>query len=405
MPRILVLGGGFAGLWSAAAAMRCLSDAGRASVEVALVNRDPWHAIRVRNYEPDLNGIRVPLDDVLGRIGVQRIQAEVTAIDPAGGRVICEAGGASFTESYDRLVIALGSQLVRPNLPGLAERSFDVDTFDGAARLHAHMDGLRRMPMHAGNATAVVAGAGFTGIEVAAELPGRLRSAFAGIPGAPPPRVVLVDRGGQPGGVLSPEARAVMLSALSELGVELIEGVAVAAVDASGVTLSDGRRIDAATVVWCGGMRATVPVASLDAPHDALGRLHVDATLRVPALSGVFAAGDSACLRVDDAHDSVMSCQHARPMGRYAGHNAAADLLGQPLLPLRIEQYVTIMDLGPWGAMYTEGWERKLVAAGEAAKRTKETINRIRIYPPPGGDRQAILDAAAPLVQAAPSRS
>jgi NADH:ubiquinone reductase (H+-translocating) len=99
-----------------------------------------------------------------------------------------------------------------------------------------------------------------------------------------------------------------------------------------------------------------------------------------------------------------MSCQHARPMGRFAGHNAAADLLGQALLDLRIERYVTVMDLGPWGAMYTEGWDRHVVTTGAAAKQTKETINRLRIYPPRSGGRREILDAAAPTVQPPPAR-
>jgi NADH dehydrogenase len=74
------------------------------------------------------------------------------------------------------------------------------------------------------------------------------------------------------------------------------------------------------------------------------------------------------------------------------------------MLPLRIDWYTTILDLGPWGAVYTEGWDRKVVASGMTAKRTKEIINRERIYPPRSGDRQAILDAAEPVVQAPPLR-
>ena len=86
-------------------------------------------------------------------------------------------------------------------------------------------------------------------------------------------------------------------------------------------------------------------------------------------------------------------------MGRFAGHNAVCDLLGLPLLPLRIDWYTTILDLGPWGALYTEGWDRHVVATGEAAKRTKRLINGQRIYPPLNGDTAAILAAAAPVVQ------
>ena len=134
-----------------------------------------------------------------------------------------------------------------------------------------------------------------------------------------------------------------------------------------------------------------------------LGRLPVDPTLKVVGLTDVFAAGDVAALRIDGPHLSVMSCQHGRPMGRFAGHNVVCDLLGGPMLDLQIDWYTTILDLGPWGAVYTEGWDRVVVAQGEVAKRTKEIINRQRIYPPAGRDRDAILAAAAPVIQPPPS--
>ena len=91
--------------------------------------------------------------------------------------------------------------------------------------------------------------------------------------------------------------------------------------------------------------------------------------------------------KVDGQHASVMSCQHGRPMGRFAGHNVVCDLLGEEPLALDIDDYVTCVDLGPWGA---------------AAKKIKRTINCQRIYPPRSGDRREILDAAAPVIQAPP---
>ena len=99
-----------------------------------------------------------------------------------------------------------------------------------------------------------------------------------------------------------------------------------------------------------------------------------------------------------------MSCQHSRPMGRYAGHNVVCALLGLPQIPLHIDYYVTCLDLGTWGAIYTEGWDRRVVREGSAAKETKNTINCVRIYPPASGDRSEILAAAAPVLQAPPGR-
>ena len=132
--QILVLGGGFAGLWSAIGAARKLDEYGKGpdAVLVTLVNRDRFHSIRVRNYEADLTRARVPLDDVLGPIGVLRIEGELTDIDLLEQSVIVTTASGVQALAYDRLVFALGSQLLRPNIPGLAEYAFDVDTYDGA---------------------------------------------------------------------------------------------------------------------------------------------------------------------------------------------------------------------------------------------------------------------------------
>jgi len=166
--------------------------------------------------------------------------------------------------------------------------------------------------------------------------------------------------------------------------------------------LNSAEAIDAATVILCGGMRASPLTETFLGSRDRFGRLTVDEFMRVVGAPEVFAAGDVACAKIDGEHASVMSCQHGRPMGRYAGHNAAADLLGKPLLPLHIGWYTTILDLGPWGAVCTNGWDRHVIASGPAAKVTKQTINCQRIYPPRTKKREDILAAAAPVVQAPP---
>lgn len=388
--RILVLGGGFAGLWSALSAARARQEFG-AECEIVLVNDTPFHSIRVRNYEADLSDTRVSLDEVLGPVGVRRIEAEVTAIDVARRRVAC----GNETVSYDRLVFALGSRLARPSIPGLAQHGFDVDTHAGAMRLNAHIAALGNRPV----STVLVVGGGLTGIEAAAEMPGKLRSAGVGSP-----RVILADHASRIGSDMGEGAVPVIEQALEALGVERRGGVSVVAVDADGVTLDGGERIAADAVVWCAGMRANALTAAFPVERDHAGRLPVEPTLKVKGLAAEFAAGDVAWFLIDGTHPCVMSCQHGRPMGRFAGHNAVCDLLGKPMLPLAIGWYTTILDLGPWGALYTEGWDRKVVSTGMAAKQTKEIINRRRIYPPRSGDRQALLDAAAPTVQTPPVR-
>ncbi|HSV80853.1 MAG TPA: FAD-dependent oxidoreductase [Ramlibacter sp.] len=397
---IVVVGGGFAGLWSALAAARLRHELGvdQGALRIVLVEQNAYHNIRVRNYEPQLEECIVRLDDVLGPVGVERVQAEVEGIDPSSHRIRLRRGGALEVLQYDRLVFALGSRLLRPPIAGLAQHAFDVDTYVAATRLREHLS--KRMPNGALQAErgVLVVGAGLTGIEVASELASNFREQGLSAP------VTICDTSSRIGMALGLQAEAVISTALQELGVHTRTGVAIASIDQEGVVLADGQRVAAGTVVWCAGMRAHPLAATLGVELDGLGRLPVDEFMRVKGLPDVFAAGDAALARVDDEHGSVMSCQHGRPMGRYAGHNVAADLLGAPMLPLTIAWYVTVVDLGAWGAIYTEGWDRQVVAIRNAAKRTKQMINRVRIYPPLTGRAEDIFAAAAPVVQAAPQK-
>jgi NADH:ubiquinone reductase (H+-translocating) len=408
MQRIAVLGAGFAGLWSAAGAARRLHELGIGpdDIQVVVVNRTAWHSIRVRNYEPDLSETRIPLEEVLTPIGVTHIEGEVTEIQVSERRVAFSTRSGPASLPYDRLVFALGSHLVRPPIPGLAEYAFDVDTYEAAARLNRHIMTLPFRQASSGQYSVLIVGAGLTGIEVATEMFGKLRAAIAKAPvseHARPPQVILADREPWIGSDMGESARPVIAEALAALNIETRVGLSVACVDEDGATLTTGERIAAATVVWCAGMRAHPLTARFPVERDRLGRLPVDRYLKIKGMAAEFAAGDAAWLPIDGVHSSVMSCQHGRPMGRFAGHNVVSDLLGQAMLPLSIDWYVTCLDLGPWGAIYTEGWDRRVVSKGAAAKRIKETINRERIYPPRSGKRQEILEASTPVVQRPPS--
>lgn len=132
--------------------------------------------------------------------------------------------------------------------------------------------------------------------------------------------------------------------------------------------------------------------------RDTFGRLKVDGHLKVLGQEHVYATGDTAWAAVDDlGNHALMTCQHAIPMGRHAGNNAAADLLGlQPVL-YRQPKYVTCLDLGDWGAAFSEGWERELQLHGQEGKALKRQINSVWIYPP-AADRALALAAADPMI-------
>src|SRR3954468_20279859 len=399
MARIVVLGAGFAGLWAAIGAARKRDEIGAGrDIDICVIDRNPYHNIRVRNYEVDLSEVAIPLAQLLDPIGVSHGLGEVESVDPVRRQSTLVRSGGKETLAYDRLVLALGSEVMRPDIPGLADHAFDVDTYAAALHLEDHLTSLGRSVPAPGRSTIVVVGAGFTGIEVAAEMPDRL--ARAGITGSR--RIILVDPNPVVGATIGAHARPVIETALASLDVETRLGVRVVSVEAAGLRLSSGEFIPTRTVIWCAGMRASRLAESFAGARDRLGRLLVDPMMRVADVGGVFAAGDVASSVVDGLHPTLMSCQFARPMGRFAGHNVVADLAGLLMLPLRIDWYVTVLDLGVWGALYTEGWDREVRASGAAAKATKQTINRKRIYPPLTERKDELFAAAAPTVQAPP---
>ncbi|HEY9409989.1 MAG TPA: FAD-dependent oxidoreductase [Jiangellaceae bacterium] len=402
MSEIVVVGGGFAAVWSAAAAVRTRIEAGRSADEIAvtLVAPSADMVIRPRLYEENPASMTVPLDDVLGPIGVRRVQGTVSDIDPAGGLLSVTGMDAPSELAYDRLVLATGSRLVpRPPVPG-AEHFHDVDTVLAADALERHLD-QRAGSTSPGRFTAVVVGSGFVGLEVATELVERLGRRAEAAGAREEVRVLLVERADAVAPELGEGPRAAVLDALEVTGVELLLGTTVAALDERGVTLADGSRLDAETVVWSGGMRAQGPVDGFGADRDTLGRLVVTPQMFVAGLPDVLAAGDVASVTVAAGLLAPQSCQYAHQHGKHAGHNAVADLLGIPLLDFRGDPYVTCLDLGAAGAVYTEGYEREVRAVGEAAKDVKRMVNTELIYPPVK-DAELILTAADHLSESRP---
>jgi NADH dehydrogenase len=363
MADVVIIGGGFAGVWSAAGAALARGDA---DLRITLVAPDEHLVLRPRLYEPEPDRAKVELNRILEPIGVEHRRARVSTIDT--DRRVVVADGEEI--GYDRLVLATGSRLVAPRgLPG-AERLFDIDTLDGARRLTDH---LRDRQDH----SAVVVGAGFVGLEAATALAAR-------------GRVLLVDRSAVVGAQLGPGPRPEIDAALDQLGIERRLGTTVAEVGDGYAVLADGTRVEADAVVWCVGMRASELTRQISDELDHLGRVPVDRWLR--ALPEVFVAGDAAAAAFDAEHMVMQACQHATPLGKVAGYNAAADLVGKPPRDFTPGPYVTCLDLGGAGAIFTRGWDRRVMASGADGAAVKKRINE-HIHPPVD-DAGKILAAA-----------
>ncbi|KAJ7496989.1 FAD-dependent pyridine nucleotide-disulfide oxidoreductase [Mycena latifolia] len=391
--KLVIVGAGFAGMWAALSAARKLELAGKPDgfVEIILIAPEPTLYIRPRLYENDASQASAPLADLLTAVSVRYVQGTVQKIVVENQLLeYVSANGTASTLAFDRLVLASGSKLFRPEaVAGLAEYSFDADQMESAVKLDAHLKSLATLPDSPARNTIVICGGGFTGAEIASEMPRRMR----GILGEGVDVKVIVLERGNSINFMGPKSNPVVVEALASLGVQVLTSQNVASIDAAGVTTESGTRIASNTVIWTAGMRASPLTAQIPAERDELGRLFVTQNLKV--IDRVYATGDTAHVATDDqGHLALMSCQHAMVLGKCAGQNAMSDLLGLPQVLYSQQMYVTCLALGPWGALFTVGWDREVSLVKEEGYKMKTQINTQLIYPP--SNRAAAFAAADP---------
>ncbi|PAA08755.1 NAD(P)/FAD-dependent oxidoreductase [Pseudomonas fragi] len=394
--QILIIGAGFGGMWTALSATRLFDIHGHNEVEVTVLAPQAELRIRPRFYEPDAHQLFAPIGELLDAVGVTFIKGAAETIDVQQKQVVyTDAAGARQIRPYDKLVLASGSGLALPDTQGVAQYAFDVDQIEQAIRLENHLKSLADLPASRGRNTVVVAGGGFTGIETATEMPARLRAILGEHADM---EVIIVDRGEKIGASLGADISQSIAEASDDLGVTWRLKSSVVAVDKQGVTLGDGQRIEAKTVIWTTGVRASSLTAQIPGERDGLGRLHVDAHLQVIGQQDIFATGDVAYAATDDlGNHALMTCQHAIVLGRHAGNNVAAQMLGVAPVAYSQPKYVTCLDLGGWGAVYTEGWDRQVKLTRQEGKSLKTQINTVWIYPP-AANREVAWAAADPLI-------
>ncbi|MEQ8396480.1 FAD-dependent oxidoreductase [Thalassobaculum sp.] len=390
---VLIVGGGFAGFWAALAAKRV---AGSRAV-VTLVSREPVLEIRPRLYEEHPEQLGVDLRPLLERAGVAFLQGEAATIDVKRRGVVLSTGQRL---GYQRLVVATGSRMRRPPVPG-ADTAYSIDTMSEAVAFDRR---LQQIVKTSGNPSIAIVGAGFTGIELALELRDRLAS-HGGEALAERARIILLDRADTVGPELGSGPRATIEAALASARVELCLSANITRLAVSRITLATSSPLDVDAVVITTGMVAASFAAQVPGERDGLGRVVVENTLRAPAAPDIFVTGDSAAADTGNGHRALQSCQHALQLGRFAGENAARDLLGMPMVPYSQLRYVTCLDLGRSGAVLTQGWERAVAQAGPETKALKQRINRTVIYPPldAPGDTLLALSSTDPAQQQRPA--
>lgn len=310
MNRIVIIGGGFAGLNAARTLVRHGDG-----LDITLV--DSRSSSDFLPLLPDVISGRVPPDaaaapfaSILPPARLRFVQDRVTGLDPAARLV----AGAASSYPYDYAILACGTET---NLYGRADagqHAYRLDSVRDAVR-------LRDAVLSARHASYVVAGGGYTGIEVATHLR-QMPQCARGV------RIIVVEKSPEIVSVLPRWMRDYVRSNLDRMGVETLENCEIVSLDSAGCVLSGERRLCNTGVIWVAGVKTPAFAQELPFGKRGQGRLAVDGFLRLD--EHVFAAGDCAGAM---KHDSPlrMSVQFAHAGGQCAAQNILRSIKGRPL--------------------------------------------------------------------------
>ncbi|UXB19715.1 NAD(P)/FAD-dependent oxidoreductase [Stenotrophomonas maltophilia] len=357
VPHLVVVGGGFAGLW----ATRALA---RERIRITLVDRRNHHLFQPLLYQVATAGlsapdIAAPLRHILGhQRNVEVRLGEVVAIDKQS-RQIRMADGSTL--DYDSLLLATGATHAYFGNDQWADDAPGLKTLDDAIALRRKLllafERAEAEPDPAKKAawlSFAVVGGGPTGVELAGTLAEiarhTLRNEFRHIDPASA-KVRLVEAGPR---VLSSFSEVLSLKArrqLEKLGVEVLTGTPVSDIDSQGFTLGD-QFVPARTVVWAAGVAASPLARTLDVPLDRAGRVPVQPDLTLPDHPELFVAGDLAALSQADGKPVPGVAPAAKQMGKYVAEVIRARLHGKPEPgPFKYADYGNLATIGRMAAI------------------------------------------------------
>ena len=346
--RILILGGGFGGVYVAVHLGKLLSQRELEETEIALVNRENYIVFQpllpeVISGSVELNHVIAPIRRMAPRASLYT--RDIESIDPVARTVTLSPGArpTPLTLSYDHLVIAMGTRLDYSKIPGMREHASPFKYLGDALYLRnqlvrmleeaeAESDPETRKRL----LTFVVAGGGFSGVECIAEMNDFLREAVGAYHNIAEHdlRLILLQRGERILPEVTESLAAFAHRLLEKRGVEIRLGAGLKAVSANAVVVEDKQTGGTETI----GTRtavATVPAG----PHPILtalplpqgkGRIVVDQTTEVPGWPGVWAIGDCAAIKQVDGNIAPPTAQHALRQARTCAENIVASYRDMP---------------------------------------------------------------------------
>lgn len=362
MKKIVILGAGYGGVLSALTVRQYL-DANEA--EVTVVNKYPTHQIITELHRlagGTVNEKAVAFD--LGKLFRGKdIKLKIATVDSfsADNKTVKLDNGESL--SYDALVVAVGSKTGFFGIPGLEENSFVLKSVEDANNIREHIIAKIKSFSETGNkadATIVIGGGGLTGVELVGEIVDNMPKIAAkyGVK-ASDLDIKLVEAGPRILPVLPQELIERATKSLADRGVEFLTGLPVTGVEGNVVSLKDGQKIEANTVVWTGGV-AQYPLVEESGLVCNRGKAVVNDFLQSESHKDVFVVGDAAAAYAPGANKETdrpypPTAQNAWQMGELVGYNLFAYLNGKEMNGFEPVNSGTLASLGRKDGVATVG--------------------------------------------------
>ncbi len=381
--RIVIAGGGYAGL-HAAAGLAARLDPGRARLTVVQPGLRFVDICRLHEAALDPVSISYSLQDILGRLPVDLIDGSVQEVDRSRHTLTLDAYGHPADLPWDYLVLAGGSGPADFGIPGVREHALPLKTADDAERIRAQLAEVRRLGP---SATAVVAGAGLTGVEMASEIAARWNR----IPVRRRPQVILVDTAARLLPLSHEDAADYSHQWFRRNGVRIRLSSPIAAVEKDRLVFRDGSAQPAEAIIWCAGIRVPPMTGLEDLYTGPGGRIPVSETLET-ASPGIFAIGDQAALAGRDGTPVPPRAMYACQMGDSLAGILSARLRGKSPRPFRPQDQGELLSLGRLdGAGYVRAGSRRIPVYGKAAAAMKAASLQAHLFRLMGELRRPIL--------------
>jgi NADH dehydrogenase len=352
--RIVVLGGGFAGMEAIRVLERLLEQ--RADVDILVISDRNYLLFtpllpQVASSMVEPRHIVQPIRDIRGSRRFRFRRDTVTNIDFAGRRVLMAEG----SECYDRLVIAMGSVVPSFGVPGVEEHALGYKWLEDGIVLRDHIvDAAEHADHEADPAerrrmlTVCVVGGGYTGVELIAELQDFFHSyivpRYRGI-AADDYRLLLVEAGQEILRGVHPTLAERARRKLRREGIEIRTGTRVTRVLPGAIEIAGGEQVPVGMTVWAAGVTGHPALAHVAAERDRLGRLVTQPTMQLKHYPDVYGAGDAVTIE-DNAGASIPIIPAALAQARLAAENIVAELEGRPLATIQFAPQGMLVSLG-----------------------------------------------------------